>query len=78
MAITQCVPHSSHEISGECKCVTTKVIMPVAVTAVSNCSTSVRMLVYSSQNGSSREKNGRAVFLKWENHERMVISRVGI
>jgi hypothetical protein len=48
-------------------CVTVNVIMPVAVTAVNNCKTKVRIVVYSSRNGSSREKNGRAVFLKWAN-----------
>jgi hypothetical protein len=55
-------------------CVTVNVIIQVAVAAVRNCNTSVRMLVYSSRNGSSVEKIGRAVFLKWENQWPMVIS----
>jgi hypothetical protein len=48
-------------------CVTVNVIMPVAVTAVNNCKTKVRIVVYSSEMGSSGRKIGRAVFLKWVN-----------
>lgn len=57
----QCQNHNSHDIKGACRCVTVKVIMPVAVTAVSSCSINVRIQLYS-PNGSTGLKNGRAKF----------------
>ena len=41
MAMSQCPNHNSQDTNGLCKCVTVKVIKPVAVTAVSNCSKNV-------------------------------------
>ncbi len=38
MAIAQCKHHNVHDTNGACKCVTTKVIKPVAVIAVNACS----------------------------------------
>ena len=38
MAMIQCQNHNSQEIKGACRCVTVKVIIPVAVAAVINCS----------------------------------------
>lgn len=61
MAMIQCRNHNSHEIMGLCKCVTVKVIKPVAVTAVSSCRMNVRITVYSPK-GFYREKNLAADF----------------
>ncbi len=62
MAMIQCRNHSSHDINGACKCVTVKVIMPVAVTAVSSCNMNRRIIHYICANGSTGQKNSAAYF----------------
>jgi hypothetical protein len=54
MATSQCVNHSSQLISGACRCVTVKVISPVAVRAVKIWGN--RIVVYIARNGSYSEK----------------------
>lgn len=60
-AIIQCQIHSDQEIRGACRCVTVKVIRPVAVSAVSNCSFNIQ--VYSSEMGLHTKKIGRVKIL---------------
>ena len=53
MAKTQCSDQSCQEIRSLCRCVITKVIRPVAVVEVNNCSKNSFIVLYS-PNGSTR------------------------
>lgn len=63
MAMIQCQNHKVQDINGACKCVIVKVIIPVAVTAVSNCSINVGILVYILEMGLHDEKMAAQKFL---------------
>jgi hypothetical protein len=77
MASSQCQNHKAHDINSACKCVTVKVINPVAVTAVSSCKISVLITVYTLEKGYSPVKMAVRIFLSGVLRNPHVVSHVG-